>query len=284
MTELYAVIGAPVAHSRSPAMMNAAFAALGIDATYVALEVHPGQIRAAVEGIRALGLAGVNVTIPHKEAVLVLCDELDPSARLVGAVNTIARSAEDRRLVGHNTDAPGFVDALREARHEPGGGRAVILGAGGAARAVAVGLATAGAASITIAGRSEARALEVVGELSHELTSTSWSARAIDGLGAELTGADLLVNCTPAGMEGGPSGIELASALPIDRLGRNALVVDLVYRPRETSLLARARETGLKTLNGSTMLLHQGARAFTIWRGSSAPLDRMREVLESADS
>lgn len=128
MTDLYAVIGFPIAHSRSPTMMNAAFAALGIDATYAALEVRPDQLRGAIDGIRAQGLAGLNVTIPHKEAILALCDDLAPSARLVGAVNTLARG--ERGLTGHNTDAAGFVDALGQAGHEPRGGRAVILGAG----------------------------------------------------------------------------------------------------------------------------------------------------------
>ncbi|MBI2896481.1 MAG: shikimate dehydrogenase [Deltaproteobacteria bacterium] len=280
MTDLYAVIGFPIAHSRSPTMMNAAFAALGIDATYAALEVRPDQLRGAIDGIRAQGLAGLNVTIPHKEAILALCDDLAPSARLVGAVNTLARG--ERGLTGHNTDAAGFVDALGQAGHEPRGGRAVILGAGGAARAVAVGLAGAGAAAITIAARSEDRARSVVQDLtrSPELGRASWSAA---GVAPDLAEAQLLVNCTPAGMDGGPRGEDLVGALALERMRRHALVVDLVYRPRVTPLLARARELGLPTLGGSTMLLHQGARAFTIWTGRAAPLDRMREVLESSD-
>ncbi len=279
-TALYGLLGSPVEHSLSPAMMTAAFGARAMDAVYLAFEVRPDGLSGALAGLRALGARGLNITLPHKEAVVPLLDDLASSARTVGAVNTIV--CDRGRLVGHNTDASGFVEALREAEADPLGAHAVLLGAGGAARAVAAGLARAGAATITIAGRAAARAEEIAGSLRERQGGPSFRATTLED--ARLCGPDttLLVNCTPAGMDGGPDGGALAASLPLDALSTGAFVVDLVYQPLETPLLARAQARGLRTLGGLTMLLHQGAAAFHLWTGRVAPLDAMRRALDSA--
>jgi shikimate dehydrogenase len=277
---LYGLLGSPVEHSLSPAMMTAAFGARAMDAVYLAFEVRPDALGAAVAGLRVLGARGLNVTLPHKETVVPLLDELASSARTVGAVNTIV--VERGRLIGHNTDASGFVEALREAEADPLGGHAVLLGAGGAARAVAAGLARAGAASITIAGRAEARAQEIVTSLRARSPGPVFRATSLESDALCDARTTLLVNCTPAGMDGGPDGDALAASLPLDELPASATVVDLVYRPLETPLLARAEARGVATLGGLTMLLHQGAAAFHLWTGRVAPLDAMRRALDSA--
>ena len=279
-TALYGLLGSPVEHSLSPAMMTAAFGARAIDAAYLAFDVRPDGLAAAVAGLRTLGARGVNVTSPHKEAVVPLLDELASSARSVGAVNTIVN--ERGRLVGHNTDASGFVEALREAGADPLDGHAVLLGAGGSARAVAAGLARAGASSITIAGRAVARAQQIADALSAQQPGPRFRAASLEAAGLCEPQTSLVVNCTPAGMEGGPDGDALAAGVPLDALPRSAVVVDLVYRPAETPLLRRAAGQGLRTLGGLTMLLHQGAAAFHLWTGRAAPLEAMRRALESA--
>jgi shikimate dehydrogenase len=281
-TRLYGLLGSPVEHSLSPAMMTAAFGARAMDAEYLAFDVRPDALRVALDGLRALGVRGLNVTIPHKGAIVPMLDDLASSARTVGAVNTIV--CDRGRLVGHNTDASGFVLALREAEADPLGAHAVLLGAGGAARAVAAGLARAGAASITIAGRAAARAEEIVVALREAHPEPTFRAVSLgsDALCAPET--TLLVNCTPGGMDGGPDGAALAASLSLEALGPKAVVIDLVYRPLETPLIEAAQARRLATLSGLTMLLHQGAAAFELWTGRSAPVDAMRRALDSAAS
>jgi shikimate dehydrogenase len=260
-TRVAAVIGWPVDHSRSPALHNAAFAALGIDAVFVALEVAPPALPSALRGMAALGFLGASVTVPHKQACLELCDRLDHEAEAVGAVNCIAFAGD--ALVGHNTDAAGFVDALasdlgRQAR----GARALLLGAGGAARAVAHGLSSAGAAEVVVVARRPA----------------GWcGARSWSDLAALAATCDLLVDCTSAalGAEGYPVPV------PIEKLPDGAAVVSLMYG-RPLPLLDAARARGLAAMDGAAMLLHQGARAFTLWTARPAPLDAMRAAMESA--
>jgi len=279
-TALYALIGSPVEHSLSPAMMTAAFDACAIDAAYLPFDVRPNALATAIAGLRALGARGFNVTVPHKEAVLPLLDELATSARAVGAANTVV--IERGRLTGHNTDASGFVEALREAESDPMGAQAVLLGAGGAARAVAAGLARAGASSITIAGRAESRAEQAVSALGEVHAAPAWRATSLASSGLCAADTTLLVNCTPAGMQGGPDGASLVAGLALDALPVGAVVVDLVYGRRDTPLLAAARARGLRAIDGLTMLLHQGAAAFELWTGRAPPLDVMRRSLESA--
>jgi shikimate dehydrogenase len=256
---LAAVLGWPVAHSRSPALHNAAYRALDIDAVYVALAVAPGELPAALEGVRALGFLGVNVTVPHKEEARRLCDEVDRLAAEVGAVNTIL--VRDGRLVGANTDVAGFARALAEA----GGasGPVVILGAGGSARAVAAAVRADGGEPRFVARRPEkARALGA---------AFPWTPA---GLGEALDGAGLVVDTTSVGLAA-DSDASHPAPVPLERLDKTALVASLVYH-REPGLLARARALGLRTMDGAAMLVHQAALAFTLMTGHEAPLAVMR--------
>jgi shikimate dehydrogenase len=263
-TAVAGVIGAPVGHSLSPALHNAAFEALGLDWTYVAFEVAPGDAGRALDGMRALGLRGLSVTMPHKEDVARLVDERSDDANALGAVNCVV--PRDGRLVGENTDGPGFLDALRDASFDPSGTRCVVIGAGGAARAVVLALARAGAAQVGVANRTSSR-----GEAAAALAGPA--GRAVS-LGA-VRGADLVVNATPIGM--------VDDALPLDPglLGAGQLVTDLVYHPTVTPLLAAAAAQGASTLNGLGMLVHQAARAFELWTGERPPIGVMQAAAEA---
>ena len=265
-TKLAAVIGSPVRHSLSPALHNAAFAAAGLDWAFLAFEVADGDAPAALMGMRALGIAGLSVTMPHKTAVAALVDEASPTARLLDAVNCVAR--DEGRLIGHNTDGAGFVASLVvDHGIDPSGMRIVVLGAGGAARAVIQALADAGAGDIAVVNRSPARAAMAarlaghVGRLGEE---------------ADLRRADLVVNATPVGM--GDVGV-----LPMDAalIRRGMIVADLVYRPLVTPLLAAADAAGAVTVDGLGMLTHQAALAFTLWTGELAPVAAMATAVRS---
>jgi shikimate dehydrogenase len=263
-TRVGAVLGWPVAHSASPALHNAAFRALGIDAVFVALPVVPADLPAAVRGMRALCMLGASVTVPHKQAIVALCDRLDPSAERIGAVNCLVF---DGGVTGHNTDAAGFTDALRgELGREPTGARAVLLGAGGAARAVAVALGGAGAAVHVIA-RSPGAATWCA--------ARPWTAESLRAL---LPVCDLLVDCTPVGLAPDQA---VPVDVPLDLLPSGAAVCALSYGPPGSALLAGARARGLAAMDGAAMLVHQGARAFTLWTGRPAPLDVMHAAMRA---
>lgn len=279
MTRVYGVLGWPVAHSRSPAMHNAAFAAVGIDATYVRFPVEPHAIADAVRGLFALGIAGASVTVPHKTAVLALLDSIDDDARAVGAVNTIVSLAhapghEGALLHGTNTDVGGLVRALREAGAELSGAHALVLGAGGAARAAVFGLVRAGAL-VTVAARHVERA--------RSLSSSALALSDEAGLRDALGRADLVVQATSATMQTGDDGEARAfvAQLPLEALRPEALVTDMAYAPRDSALLVAARAQGSRTLDGTAMLLHQGALAFELWTGLPAPLAVMRAALDA---
>ena len=272
MTRVFCILGYPVGHSRSPAMHRAAFEATGIDAVYVPFEVPPARLPEAIAGVRALGIAGGNVTLPHKEAVLSLLDEVEDDARAIGAVNTIVRERE--RLVGTNTDAPGLVAALVEAGCDPRGRTCVVLGTGGAARAAVVGLARAGASAVRVWGRHEERAHRLV----ESVAATAAAASVTPDLRRAFDHADLVIQATSATLENSPTAESFAAALPWDALPPHAVVNDLVYEPRETTVLRAARTRGLRTVDGLAMLAHQGALAFSRWTGVDAPLPVMRQV------
>jgi shikimate dehydrogenase len=290
-TMLVGVIGWPVGHTKSPAMHNAAAADLGLDLLYLPLAVQPDNLEKAVSGLVALGFRGVNVTVPHKEAVMALLDEIDPAALAIGAVNTIVVSGQgsvakpipqpslsdprppttDLRLIGYNTDSMGFMADLAEQKLKPQLGKCMILGAGGSARAVAYGLASAGNQVHIIARRLQLAQNLVEDLVPHcqrgELTAHSWQALVEND--ELLTGARLIVNCTPVGMA---PNID-QSPWPIDRaFPTSAFVYDLVYRPAETKLLQRAKSAGCRSANGLGMLVHQGALAFRLWTGKHPDL------------
>jgi shikimate dehydrogenase len=270
-TRLTGLFGHPVAHSKSPQMHNAAFAHLGLDYVYLAFDILPERIEEGVQSIRALNVRGVNVTIPHKVAVIPYLDELSDAARRIGAVNTIVH--EQGRLIGHNTDGIGYLAALREETgFVPAGKSVLLLGAGGAARAVATQLALDGAAQITIAARTVERAQELLPALDG-LTA----AQAVllgDVVPADY---DLVVNTTPLGMH------PHVDELPIDPelLRAGQLVSDLIYNPRETRFLREAAARGCRVSGGLGMFIHQGAEAFRLWTGQEAPTDVMRKTVES---
>jgi shikimate dehydrogenase len=263
-TRLAVVIGDPVEHSLSPALHSAAFAASGIDAVFVAVRVARDQLAAALAGLRAMGVLGISVTVPHKQAVMALVDRLDGLAARVGAVNCVSVAA-DGALVGHNTDAPGFVDSAGPVA----GQRVVLLGAGGAARAVAAGLADAGVSQLVAVARRP--------DAVDWTRARPWTAEVL----AELCpSCDLLVDCTSLGLDPAAEG-RVPAAVPLERLPATARVATLVYH-RDTALLAAARARGLAVLDGRAMLLHQGARAFFLWTGQPAPIDAMAAALDAA--
>lgn len=273
-TRLYGIIGHPLGHTLSPALHNAAFAAAGLDAVYLALPVEPGTLADAISGVRALRIAGLNVTVPHKVAVRGLVDDLTTEARAAGAVNTLLWRGE--RLVGHNTDIAGYDAMLRVAGL---GAEAMVLGAGGSARAVAYALMRAGM-RVTVAARN----LEQAQALATTLADPDAAPlRAVDLARAQglFPAIDLVVNCTPVGMipaaEASPLGAEALSRLPA-----HAVVHDLVYRPLETRLLALARAQGLRTVDGGVMLVAQAAAAFAAWTGLEPPETLMRGVFAEA--
>lgn len=241
-------------------MMNAAFRALGLDAEMAPLAVRPEELSRVIGELRALPMLGASVTIPHKVDVALLCDRVDAAAEATGAVNCL--SLEGTSLVGHNTDAPGFVSALQGAGFTLRDTRAVILGAGGAARAVAYGIRAEGA-QVEIFSRSAA----------------AWTpTRPMADLGPAFANADLVVDCTPTGLE---PDLEttFVDSLPLAQLAKRAWVATLIYN-RPTRLLERARELGHATIDGRGMLVHQGARAFSIWTGLQAPVDEMLRALD----
>lgn len=264
-TRIAAVLGWPVEHSRSPQMLNAAFATAGIDAVMVPIGVPPERFAEAIGGLRAMNALGASITVPHKLAALALCDQVAPAARDIGAVNCVQFA--DGRIVGHNTDAPGFVDGLVSAGFTQTAARCVLLGAGGAARAVAYGLRDRG--SVEILARRPER--------------VTW-ARALpwtpDQLHASFAAADLVIDCTDAGLTEDDERA-FVDALPLDALRKQAWIATLIYH-RPTILLERAKERGHSTVDGRAMLVHQGARAFSIWTSARAPISTMSRALDDA--
>jgi shikimate dehydrogenase len=278
VTRVVAVIGRPVRHSLSPLMHNAAFAALGLDYRYVAFDVAPAAVGAAVAGMRAFGIAGLNVTIPHKQAVMRHLDQLTPEAEQIGAVNTI--EVRGRRLIGHNTDSRGFAEALRRGWGlRLAGRRVVLLGAGGAARAVAVQCLLERATAVVIVNRSPGPARALLRRLRALPGRTQLASAALTphALARLLPEHDLIINATSLGLHPGDP-----SPVPPDLLRSGHHVCDLIYNPPETALLRAAAAAGAATLNGVGMLVAQGALAFTLWTGRRAPVKVMESALFQA--
>lgn len=275
-TQVFGLMGDPVDHSLSPIMHNAAYEALGIHAVYVPFKVKPEDLGKATLSLRALGISGVNVTVPHKGGVIEFLDELDASAKQVGAVNTIVQ--KNGKLYGYNTDGSGFLLSLRKDGHfDPTGKKVVILGAGGAAAAVAGALAGAGARRIIIANRDKRRA-EILAKRVQRHTDRETLPIALDESRALywlIRESDLLVNATSVGLKGS----ERLNINP-NALHHKLFVFDLVYR--ETALLAMAKRRGLKHLDGLGMLVSQGARSFEIFTGKRAPFRVMKTAVEHA--
>jgi len=273
------LIGYPLKHTISPAFQQAAFDYLALPVTYEAWETPPEAVAAALARARRPDCLGMNVTIPHKETVLAALDAVEERARQVGAVNTIVNRGG--RLTGHNTDVDGFLQALRESgQYEPAGKRVVLLGAGGAARAVALGLAWAGAAALTIFNRTAGRAAALAGAVrtvvpGFPVEALPWEKALLRD---RLAAADLLVNATPIGMRHGQMGSPISATL----IPSEVMVYDLIYNPAETQLLRDAGRAGARTLNGLPMLVYQGAAAFEIWTGQRPPVGLMMKRASEA--
>jgi shikimate dehydrogenase len=289
-TRYCAVLGHPVKHSASPAMQNAGIAALGLDWRYLAFDVHPEHLRAAISGAKAMKFVGLNLTLPHKLLAVAMVDVIDPSAKEWGAVNTIRFEARSQsgdwlpvsaflreepdiiRSVGFNTDAAGLAVSLREDLGlHLAGARIALLGAGGAGRSAAIKFAAEGAAELFLINRTQSKAEELAREIRQRFPAVTVFPGYPQGP------VDLLLNATSLGLK--PD-----DALPLDEkklpLKNVRAVCDMVYRPAETALLCSARAAGCRTANGLGMLLHQGALALEIWSGRPAPLGKMRQALK----
>ncbi|MGE3984337.1 MAG: shikimate dehydrogenase [Dehalococcoidia bacterium] len=280
MTQRLAIIGDPVGHSISPAIYNATFPAMGIDAHYEAWPTPRDEVAAAIEKLRADDMMGMNVTVPHKEAVLDLLDEVEPGARAIGAVNCITK--RDGRLIGFNTDKAGFVESLRNAGFDPSLRRVLVLGVGGSARAVCVGLIEAGVANLTLAGRRSEAVASLAAHLraTHPEASIDEVSMDVGVLGVATAAADLVVNTTPVGMHG--TGSEDESPLPAAFLRQGLWVCDLVYRPPQTRLLRDTEAAGANALGGLEMLVLQAVESVKLWTGREPPVDIMRSAARSA--
>ena len=277
MPQRLGIIGHPIGHSISPLFQQAALDAIGFDGAYQAWDVAPDGVGEFVAGLRATGTLGINVTVPHKEAVIPFLDEVDDWASTAGAVNTIVN--REGRLTGHNTDGIGFLRALREgADFEPRGRDVLVLGAGGSARGVVYALARAGIAQLFIANRTVERAER----LAHLAIESGVAAEAVALPDAPCAAGEvaLIVNCTSMGMLHGPdeNGTPLAAA----DIPPSVLVNDLVYNPQETPLLREAVKAGAATLGGIQMLVYQGAASFEMWTGQPAPVAVMLEAANAA--
>ena len=276
MTRYVALIGYPLGHSVSPPMQQAAFDHYRLDFRYEAWEAEPAQIGAVIERVRQPSTLGANITIPYKETVMPMLDELDELARQIGAVNTIVN--REGRLTGYNTDAEGFVQALRQmGGFEPAGKRAVLIGAGGAARAVSFALARAGVRSLALTDIVTERTQALFSSLKPLGVETHIIEPEDKSLKAALSNCDLAVNCTPVGMK--HSATEGQSPLKAELIPKEALIYDVVYNPIETKLILDARARGARTVGGLAMLVYQGAKAFELWTGHDAPRDVMTDAV-----
>jgi len=275
--ELVGVLGRPVAENPTGVMQEAAFPAAGLNWRYLNIEVPPERLADALIGVRAFGMRGINLTIPHKVAVMQYLDEIAPDARVIGAVNTVRREGD--RLIGENTDGKGFLRGVRQdAGVDPAGTRVVILGAGGAARAIATELALAGAAQITVVNRTPERGQGMVADLRAN-TPADVRFEVWRGVYRVLADTDILVQATSIGLY---PDVDRMPAVALDDAPAHMLVSDVVFNPPETRLLAAARGRSLLTLDGLSMLVYQGAIGFEMWTGIPAPETIMKRALREA--
>ena len=279
-TKLTGFFANPASHSLSPLMHNLAFSHWGIDAVYLAFEVDQTNLRQAVESIRTLDMLGVNVSMPNKTAVLAYLDQLSPEAELIGAVNTIVH--QEQRLIGYNTDGMGFVRSVNETGHPIKNQKIVVLGAGGAAKAIVVQMALEGAQEITIYKRLNATFLPLKEYFAKVSEKTGCPIRLHDyadesQLALDLSQANLLINATDIGMGSKKDQLPITD---VKLLHSQLAVFDLIYSPSETRLIQEAKKMGIKAYNGLGMLIHQGAIAFELWTHREMPVQNIRERLE----
>jgi shikimate dehydrogenase len=279
-SKVFGIFGDPVQHSLSPQMHHAAFEAFNLPHVYLPFRIASDQLEAAVDAIRVLGIQGINVTIPHKEKIMPYLDEIDAEAEKIGAVNTIKN--ENGRLIGFNTDGLGFVASLMESGIDPADRAVLLLGAGGAAKGVAMALLSAGTTEIHVCARRAAAAEALAKRLRNVSPHSQITARG-DTSGEEMRLETqkpvLLINSTPLGMH-----IEDGLPFPVGQIKGQWVVADLIYRPYETPLLLAAKKVNATIVPGLGMLLHQGTLAFEIWTGLKAPTQVMRQALWQAFS
>jgi shikimate dehydrogenase len=274
---LTGVFGYPVAENPTCVMQQAAFDALGLQWRYLTIEVTPDNLPTALAGAKAMGFRGINLTIPHKVAVMPLLDDIAPDARMIGAVNTVRREGD--RFIGENTDGKGFLRGVREAAGiDPAGKRIALLGAGGAARAIAVELALAGASHIHILNRSETRGGEMANDV-HTRTGVDVSFSMWNSTYRLDRVIDILVNATSIGLY---PDVDAMPDVVLDDAAPHLLVCDVIPNPPETPFLRAAQVRGLATLNGLSMLVYQGVIGFQMWTGQNPPEDVMKAALEKA--
>lgn len=274
-TKLVGIIGWPIEHTFSPSLHNAAFTEVGLDWAYLPLSVSPDDLEAAVDGIKAMGFMGFNVTMPHKKTVIEYLDGLSEEAILADAVNTVKR--DDDRLIGHNTDGRGFIESLKmDADFLPEGKDALIIGAGGAARSVAISLAMSNVSSLTVVNRTSNKAKILTALIKDNFPECEVKvlSQNDEKIVSAKKSSQLIVNATSKGMRDNPG-----LPIDIDGISSGHLVYDLIYDPVETDFLKRASELGAKTINGMKMLLYQGMIAWEIWTGLKPPADKMAETL-----
>ncbi|WP_457644396.1 shikimate dehydrogenase [Persephonella sp.] len=271
-TELFGIFGYPVEHSKSPVFQNAAFSHLGINAVYLPFSVKPEDLKNAVEGIKALSIKGVNVTVPHKEEVLKYVDELSEEVRFIGASNTIKNI--DGYLIAYNTDAYGFIQGLKELIDDISGKKVLVIGAGGASRAVVYGLVKEGVDKIYISNRTPKRAEEIIKDFSKlsRFTEQILESLPLSNIEKVLKNVDIIVNTTSVGLRD-----EDRPLFDYSKIEKRHIVVDIIYR--KTPLLEAAEEKGCLWQDGLPMLLYQGARSFEIWTGKKAPINIMKKAL-----
>lgn len=269
MTKTFAVIGDPIDHSLSPSIHNAAFKALGMDCTYIAYRIPRGELGEGVESLKKIGVAGFNVTIPHKIEMMRYLDDASEECRMIGATNTV--SNDSGRLRGYNTDMEGFIDPIRRRGLAIQGQRALVIGAGGAARAIVAGFARHGASHITIANRTGQRGDELA-KFASGLGPSSDSS-TLEEAGRNAGEYRFIVNATSVGLKNEPSPIST------DTINSGCIVYDIIYMPMNTDLIAKSKKAGAEVIYGYEMLLGQAAIAFEIWHSTKAPYDAMKRAL-----
>ncbi|WP_204700234.1 shikimate dehydrogenase [Halanaerobacter jeridensis] len=274
-TKVTGLFGYPVEHSLSPAMHNDAFSELGLNHVYLPFSVEPNNLEQAVAGLRGLNITGVNVTIPHKQNVIPHLDKLSEEAELIGAVNTIFN--DNGSLIGHNTDGRGFIRSLKEETDFKADGQKVLLvGAGGAARAIAFQLALEGISELLISDLDTAKAQSLSSEVEENVDIEVNTVKE-EKVETIMDDVDLLVDATPVGMD---PHVDVAPVVSAEVMHSDLIVYDVVYNPQETVLLEAAQQAGAEAVSGLGMLLYQGVIAFEIWTGEEAPVEVMRTALE----
>ena len=275
-TRIYGLFGYPVKHTFSPGMHNAAFRKIGFNAIYFPFEVKPEDLKDALRAVKVLGISGLNLTIPHKESCIRYLDGLSSEAKLIGAVNTIV--ADNKRLVGYNTDGEGFIISLKKDAHvDPGGKKIFILGAGGAAKAIGFKLAKEGAAKIKIADIIRKRSLSLASNIKSNFSGCKVEVIRMDSISKLLADVDIFINATPIGLKHDDPLL-----IHPDLLHPKLVVCDLIYNPPQTKLLKCAMNKGLISINGLGMLLYQGAVCFELWTKKKAPIEIMKEALKNS--